>query len=640
MRKAGFLACLLIGVFAFGFIFGVAPVASSFTGTGQLVAYTNLVQLTTPADENTQPTVSSCCCTPLLHCFKPKIPTTEEIFGWITDIAAMGYRIPGSDVDHQAEDYIMQKFIEFGLKDVHKEPIPITFWQAQTWKLTVAGQEIPCFYIPYTNVTVTGPSGMTKQMVYLHDGTPEDFESTNVTDKIVLVDIHFADLQVSLLEYFSYFFYDPNNTIPPGYSHPAVWIRTNFDAYYRAVENGAAGFVGVLVDYPVTKEFTYWAPYDGVLKPIPGLWLNRETGDLVKSLIPEGGSVEANLVLTGIMDENGVTNNIVGVLPGKTDDIILVHSHHDGPFYAAVEDASGTSIVLAMAKYLAQFPKCLREKTIVFLSTAGHFYGGIGQKAFIEEHKDDWIPKTIVDVCLEHIALETLEVADGEWALTGYPEPRGIFTYGNPLLISFAKRAIINNNLERTLIIQTNSPLGVPTDAGHFHEYGIPVYSFISGPMYLFDIGDTPDKVAKDQLVPVTKAFSEMVMSVDKVPASLIRDDSPPVPPPLPPIPPIPPYPGMGDVFTGFGRMKGDGLYHGKGGLYIRPAYIDVPTAMIYIGIDGSKWIGWKIVDQCEYPNMKIYKCEGDLGKLYVHIIHGEYALAIGQGIYFFGFLV
>lgn len=209
-----------------------------------------------------------------------------------------------------------------------------------------------------------------------------------------------------------------------------------------------------------------------------------------------------------------------------------------------------------------------------------------------------------------------------------------------PSILSFAKRAIINDNLERTLIIQTNSPLGVPTDAGHFHEYGIPVYSFISGPMYLFDIGNTPDKVAKDQLVPVTKAFSEIVMSVDKVPASLIRDDSPPVPPSLPPIPPIPPYPGMGDVFTGFGRMKGDGLYPGKGGLYIRLDYIDVPTAMIfYIGIDGSKWIGWKIVDQCEYPNMKIYSVK-ETSENSTFTIHGEYALALGQGIYFFGFLV
>lgn len=637
-----FLACVLIGVFAFGFVVAVAPVSTSFSGTGQLVLYTNLLQATPLADENTQtPDISSKWYFPGFFWHRPMLPTTDEIFGWITDITEMGFRIPGSDVDKQAEDYIMQKFVEFGLEDVHKEPIPITFWQAESWSLTVAEEEIPCFYIPYTNVTVTGSEGITTEIVYLHDGTEEDFALTDVTGKIVLVDIHFADLAVDLLKFFTYTFYDPNNTLPPGYSHPAAWIRENFDyAYENSVEKGAVGFVGILVDYPVANEFTYWAPYDGILKPIPGLWLNNETGTYVKDLIQDGGgSASATLILTGIEDENGVTNNVVGVLPGQTDDIIIVHSHHDGPFYAAVEDASGISVVLAMAKYLTQFPLRCREKTIVFLATAGHFYGSVGQQAFIQEHESDWIPKTVVDICLEHIALETFGVDEnGDWVTTGLPEPRGIFTYDNPLLIQFATSAVIENNLERTLILSTSSPLGVPSDAGYFNSYGIPVYSFISGPIYLFDIADTPDKVAKDQLVPVTKAFSDMVRDIDKVPAELIRDDSPPVPVPLPPIPPIPPYPGYGEVYTGSGKLTNDTTYSGDGALYIRPAYIDIPTDMVYLGIDGSTWFGWEIVKQWDSRSGPVYKCEGDLGYLLV-VVMGEHVLAFGSGVFFFGHL-
>lgn len=74
-------------------------------------------------------------------------------------------------------------------------------------------------------------------------------------------------------------------------------------------------------------------------------------------------------------------------------------------------------MVLALAKYFAQLGEKTR-RTLVFLFTAGHFYGGaegIGQKAFIETHRDD-IAKAIIDISVEHVAKECLE-KDG-WPLS------------------------------------------------------------------------------------------------------------------------------------------------------------------------------------------------------------------------------
>ncbi|MDH5815718.1 MAG: M28 family peptidase [Candidatus Nezhaarchaeota archaeon] len=300
-------------------------------------------------------------------------------------------------------------------------------------------------------------------------------------------------------------------------------IRGGYDAYETAREHGAIGFIGVLEDYPkLGEELTYYAPYDGILRPMPGLWVSKETGDLLKSMLSKD-KVSAKITLEAEIRPT-ITHNIYGVLPGKTDEVMIVHSHHDGPFQSAVEDASGCSVVLALAKY---FTRCREQikRTLLFLFTAGHFYGGaegIGQKAFIEAHKSDVIARTLIDVAIEHVAKECL-VKDGIAVMTENVEPRGLFTTDNPVLIDIAKKAIIKNDVERILVLPTTTPINVPTDAHLFWKNGIPIYSLISGPVYLFDVTDTPDKVAKDQLEVLTKMFIDIIRELDTVPREEIR---------------------------------------------------------------------------------------------------------------------
>jgi len=128
----------------------------------------------------------------------------------------------------------------------------------------------------------------------------------------------------------------------------------------------------------------------------------------------------------------------------------------------------------------------------------------------------------VIDICVEHVAKECIE-RDGAWVVTQEVEPRAIFTTDNPLLVEIAKNAIVKNGVERTLILPTTTPIDVPTDAHLFWRNGVPIYSLISGPVYLFDSTDTPDKVAKDQLPLLTRMFIDIIRELDKVPAEKIR---------------------------------------------------------------------------------------------------------------------
>jgi len=81
-----------------------------------------------------------------------------------------------------------------------------------------------------------------------------------------------------------------------------------------------------------------------------------------------------------------VTHNSVGRTEGESDEVIIVGCHHDSPFRNAVEDSSGMAVVFSLAEKLAAGSR--PRRTILFLATAGHFYGSIGTRTFIADHTE------------------------------------------------------------------------------------------------------------------------------------------------------------------------------------------------------------------------------------------------------------
>lgn len=58
---------------------------------------------------------------------------------------------------------------------------------------------------------------------------------------------------------------------------------------------------------------------------------------------------------------------VVGHPTGKNAETLMVRSHHDSGFMGAVEDASGVSEVLALAKYYGQTPAKSRDRNMMFV---------------------------------------------------------------------------------------------------------------------------------------------------------------------------------------------------------------------------------------------------------------------------------
>jgi hypothetical protein len=461
-----------------------------------------------------------------------KVPSQDEITGWIDTICIPENRRPGEAGDLKAEDYIYQKFTEFGLKDVKKEPVDLTVWRAQSWSLAAGDEEIPSFYV--LNSGFTPADGVTGEMVYLGTGTAEAFKATDVKGKIAVIDLDFGILPVlPLILLASYYVYDPDNTFLWWDWQPATWVRENWDAqreveglentknaYDMAIKKGAVGVVWILKEQP-TNINSYYSPYEGIMTELPALYVGKYDGEKLKERL-EKESVTGKLILVGTKTP-GVMHNIIGILPGKSKESFLITTHHDAPFKGYIEDGTGVGTLLSLAKYFSQIPADEREKTLIFLASAGHFYGSRGMETWVNTHREDYVKDIVLNVNMEHIAAkEFVENGAGEFEYSGKMQTRGLFIFNNNHYKQAIQEALNDTRLARTVVVAITALGDDPPGEGIYtNRAGIPIIHYISGPTYLLVDADTRDKVNFDELVPAAKTFIEIIENL----APLSRDE-------------------------------------------------------------------------------------------------------------------
>lgn len=445
-----------------------------------------------------------------------KLPSQAEIFSWIRDVYNMGERRTGSAADSEAVGYLEKKLREVGISDVRTEPFQFDYWEAESWGLTLketsgAERRVDSFYVPYS--APTGKDGTIGDLVYVGTGTKADFKKADVRGKVVLAELPAVNISWDKMKIFSYLAFDPQGSTENWeHPYPIGWMFKYEAVYELAREHGAAGIVGILQGYPDLGKFTYYAPYDGVLRTIPSLYVMERDGNIIKEVLKKGG-LKARLVLAAkAVNQGGRTATVYGILPGMSETALIVHCHHDAPWQSGIEDSSGVGMVLALAKYFAGMPKEKRDRTMIFMLTGSHMVGARGNYDFIEKHRKGLLENVLYDICIEHIA----DDYNPPQGATGNPEPRGVFITENPVMLSTYARLVKRHNIHRLLVFPTGSPLGVPTDAQPFHNRGYNVTTMISGPSWLFDDDDTLERVDKGQLVPVTRLYIDLISQMGR----------------------------------------------------------------------------------------------------------------------------
>ena len=438
------------------------------------------------------------------------VPPEDQIYNWIEEVFRQGVRRPGYPADRWAEQWIQDRFREFGLETVRAEPVVTPYWEPLRSSLVAVRAdgteaEIPCFALPFCS-----PDHLEATLVALDGGA--------VDGAIALCELPLLRVPHSWYERVATWQFDPDGSFAEA-SQLLPATRAGQAAMESAIAAGARGFVGVLTDYPGNSR-EYYVPYDGKPGPIPGVWVSGRDGERLKSWLGEGPVV---VRLEVDARRASITSfNIVGELPAADREAVIVGSHHDGPWSSAVEDASGIALVLAQAAYWSRVPPTERPHRLMFLLNGGHMSGGAGQAAFVRSHRAE-LDHVVLEVHLEHAASEVSEVG-GELHPTGRPEVRWWFTSRIPRLEAAVREAIEAEDLRRSYILPPTAFREKPTtDAADFYPAGVPIVNYLVAPFYLFDAMDTLDKIHRPSLVPVTRAAIRIINSTAGVSASAMR---------------------------------------------------------------------------------------------------------------------
>jgi hypothetical protein len=349
----------------------------------------------------------------------------------------------------------------------------------------------------------------------------------SLAGKIALYELPVSTLTLGSFAAITYKAYDPHGQLRPDVPYQRSWtsISTLIPMLDALVKSGAVGVV-VVLDLPADAAAGAYYPYDGTIRPVPGVYVDRSNGAKLKQVAAAGGSVKLELRSE---TKQVKTRNLIGVIPGASSELMILHSHTDGT--NGIED-NGPNAIVAMSQYLAGLPRRSLPRSILVLLTTGHFAGGAGVEAFVERHKKNTLRRVAGALTLEHLgALEWLPQGDSS-RLTGQYEVGTIFTPETTPLVNGSYNALKRakaapSSVLKPFIAAPTSPdgNGWPAEGTQLWTMGaIPTANFITGPTYLLNWGpSTMDKFDVGLMRRQAIAFTEALLALSRVPRSKLR---------------------------------------------------------------------------------------------------------------------
>ena len=240
--------------------------------------------------------------------------------------------------------------------------------------------------------------------------------------------------------------------------------------------------------------------------------------DAVMARAAEAGAsdalrIEINLETETLTKLTG--HNVIGVVPGRSDENIIINAHADGWFDAAGDNADGLAVLIAMARHFAK-PEHQLDRTLVFVASGGHHSRGLNGPSNFVAMNPALTEKTVLVLNLEHVA--QLAIRSGQWVVDP-TEQRMSFGIDNEasFLIDVGQRGMERYGFN----LNPEFRAGVPGDLGGYRSLGVPrVQAIHSGPMY-HTSGDVLETISASGLERAARFYAFFVREVAKAP----RDD-------------------------------------------------------------------------------------------------------------------
>ena len=260
----------------------------------------------------------------------------------------LGYRTAGSDAELATGDMLKAEMERIGLQNVTKDEFTLDTWTftgAQLSFTDASGAAYTAELGGYqTDFVTDGAQSFT--VIDGGRGTEADLAGLDVSGKLVLVDI--------------------NQRADWWINYPAYEAHLAGAAAVIAVQNGGYGEVS---DDALNAQ-DVCGPADA-----PAFSMSRTDAELLKAAMDENGEAAVTLDADSRVGMDGTSYNIVGTIPGRdTEHMVLMSAHYDSYFAGFQDDNAAIALMMGIAKGLID-SGYQPEKTLVFCAMAAEEWG-------------------------------------------------------------------------------------------------------------------------------------------------------------------------------------------------------------------------------------------------------------------------
>ena len=290
----------------------------------------------------------------------------------------LGYRTAGSRAELETGDMLKEEMEKIGLSDVRKDEIQVDSWEFEKAELEFLDKDgvLRNFQLGAYQTEFTTKGKETFSLVYVGKGTAKDYEGLDVRGKLVLADINQRD---------------------------EWWI--NFPVY-QAYLKGAKALLAVQtggygeIDIKALNAQDIAGP-----KEAAAFSISWEDAQILKEELKREKELKVTFDAISKVRQNQKTYNIVGTIPGKNKErMILLSAHYDSYFDGFQDDNTAVSMILGIARALIKSGYQPRN-TIVFCAMAAEEWG-------VTDSKYDWSTGAYEQVFTRHPEWRGKVIAD------------------------------------------------------------------------------------------------------------------------------------------------------------------------------------------------------------------------------------
>ncbi len=371
----------------------------------------------------------------------------------------IGPRLPASPAEARAREWGVAKLKKLGFKNVRIETFEMPYWERISEKAEIISPFPQQLIVTALGNSIGTPAGGITAEVMRFETLPalaaapmEGFEG-----KIIFVDELMTRTQDG-----------------SGYG-VAVAKRSG-----AAREAGKRGALAALIRSVGTDNHrgphTGGMNYKEGIAQIPIAALSSPDADqLARAMKLANGPVTVKLDLSVTMKESEVSGNVIGEIPGQTDELIVIGGHLDSWDLGtgAIDDASGIAITMAAAKLIDNL-RGKPKRTIRVVMWGAEEVGLYGAKAYAKQHADE------LD---RHVLAAESDFGAGEIY-------RLDTRFGDGAVAKAAPMAVALRGLG---VAPGATDIGGGPDIGPIRDLGVPVVSLRQSGWDYFDLHHTPD---------------------------------------------------------------------------------------------------------------------------------------------------